>query len=354
MSSISSTLNRIMINNTTFTVYELVTEYVPPGTDVEGTICVPDSQRNWSWVGKNGITKMVKLVDSVFMGFPIPSCIFNKTRRSGGICHIYDGRHRIETLYKFYNDGFKWHDKLFSELCVEDQRVFLDRTIPVTVTTMASNNDLAEMFIRLNAGAPLKDSDLFWANRHTPFVSAVIRLVCNNDRLSRALGNLNMSNRPDLSNWVALIAGLHKRNAGNMTRSYVRICAEIGLDTVVDEAIIHDDISLFCALLEDANDSFPATDATKRKLKVVGTFGAFFFANLMAEGADIAVVVNKWHGIVGRLRGSAAKKMKMALRARGSANMTNSKIMHVLEVVDHYLETNEVDGDETDEEDDSV
>jgi len=65
-------------------------------------------------------------------------------------------------------------------------------------------------------------------------------------------------------------------------------------------------------------------------------------------------VMDKWHGIIGRLRGSAVKQMNMALRARGSQNMTNSKIMHVLEVVDHYLETNEVDGDETDEEDDSV
>ena len=358
MSSIIDHSRRISINNTQYTVEYLVNEYLPDNT---GTLFLPESQRNWAWNGKRGLAKMQSLVDSVFMGYPIPSLILNTTRRSGGRAQIYDGRHRIETLYNFFVDKFRWRGKLFSELCQEDTRIFLERTIPVTITCMASNNDLAEMFMRLNAGVPLKDSDLFWANRHTPFVDAVDRLVCKNDRLSLALGNLKMRNRPDLSNWVALVAGLHTNNAGNMTRSYVRVCAEIGLETMVDERSIRANINTWCKLLEDANEAYPTTDAEKRKLKTVGSVAAPFFGDLMnPDNADKRdEILAKWLGIIGRLRGAddVRKPMKLALHAPGEGNMTHAKINTIISQVNRYLETGGIDGDVDemdDEEDESV
>jgi len=347
--SIINYSRRIAINNTAFTVEYYVSEYNPDNT---GTLFLPESQRLWAWNYKKGLAKMVQLIDSVFMGFPIPSIILNNTRR-GGRSTIYDGRHRIETLHRFYTDQFPYKGKLFSELCEGDKRVFLERTIPATVTTMATANDLAEMFIRLNAGAPLKDSDLFWANRHTPLVESVIRLICNNDRLSAALGNLKLNNRPDLSNWVALVAGLHANNAGAMTRSYVRICDEIGLNAVVDERAIRSKLNAFCTLLEDANTEFPATDPEKRKLKSLGSFGAFFFADLM-RSADQALVIAKWIGIIGRLRGTeeASIQMKQVLRVSGPANMTNAKIETTMDAIDRYMETGVLGDVATEEGDD--
>jgi len=355
MSSVIDHSHRISINNTQYTVDYLVNEYLPDNT---GTLFLPESQRNWAWNHKRGLAKMQSLVDSVFMGYPIPSLILNTVRRSGGRAQIYDGRHRIETLYKYYTDQFLWKGKKFSELCADDRRIFMERTIPVTITCMASNNDLAEMFIRLNAGVPLKDSDLFWANRHMALVDAVDRLVCKNDRLSRALGNLNMRNRPDLSNWVALVSGLHANNAGFMTRSYVRICAEVDLETVVDERSIRDKLNAFCKLLEEANAAFPASDPEKRKLKSLGGFGAFFFGDLMnPENAEKReIIIAKWLGIIGRLRGpdEVRKPMKLALHVSGSMNMTHAKISRTIAVVNRYLETGAVDGDvdEADEDED--
>ena len=102
---------RIHIREDAWLVEDIVSSYNPDGT---GTIKLPVSQRQWAWKHKTGLKKMVKLVDSVMMGFPIPTCILN--RISGNEFQMYDGRHRIETLWNYVNDKFKWDDKLYSEL----------------------------------------------------------------------------------------------------------------------------------------------------------------------------------------------------------------------------------------------
>jgi hypothetical protein len=292
-------------------------------------------------------------------GYPIPSILLNRVK-SRRVYEVYDGRHRIETFWNFYNDKFKYKGKLFSELCNEDKRVFCDRTIPVTITTDANNFQLAEVFIRVNAGAPLKDFDLLWANRDSSLVKAVHSLIENHPRLSTALGGIPLNKRNDLANWSAFVAGLSTKNAGNFTTSYTRLSGDehIGLNLEVDETAVKEGLDAFVNLMEAANIAYPALPSDQKKYMKVGRIAAFFFAEWIPASADQKAVIHaKWLGVIGRLRGSNddADSMSNALHTTGAQNLTSSKVEQTLRQVNSFLAGNPVQvplDSESDSEDD--
>lgn len=328
---------RVHVQDQPWSVLDLVSEFAPDNT---GTIVVPDDQREWAWIHKTGLKKQEQLVDSVFYGFPIPSLILNKTSRTR--FEVYDGRHRIETLWRYFNNHFKWNGRLYSELCEEDKRIFRERTIPTTITQNATNGQLADMFIRLNSGAPLKDYDLLWARRSSRLVSATRRLVCQNARLSNALGGQDLSYRPDLSNWVGLVAGLSSWNAGNMTTSFVRLSGDtsLGLDREVREENVIVGLNALCSLLEAANTAYPVLPKEQKTLKKIGKLAAFFLHEwIEADEAAQPAVHAKWVSMIGRLRGSTEvrKAALAALSTTGAQNLTASRISDTLAQVNAYL-----------------
>lgn len=345
---------RVHVQDQPWTVLDLVTEFAP---DNSGTIVVPDDQREWAWKHKKGLEKQQNLVDSVFYGYPIPSLILNKINRTR--LEVYDGRHRIETLWRFFNDCFKWNDRFYSELSEDDKRIFRERTIPATITQNATNVQLGDMFIRLNSGAPLKDYDLLWAKRDSPLVSATRRLVCGNARLSNALGGQDLHYRPDLGNWVALTAGLSTWNAGNMTSSFIRLSDKsLGLNMEIREENIIAGVNALCVLLEDANRMYPVLAKEQRKLKKIGRLTAFFLHEWMeADEEGRAVVHAKWLTILEHLRGpdSVRKLADRATHTTGAQNLTIDRIKDTIAQVNIYLAGESValaDGIDDDEDDD--
>jgi hypothetical protein len=326
---------RVHVEHAAWSVLTIVRDYRPDNT---GALVLPEGQRQWAWKAQRGLGRQRKLIDSVVYGFPIPSLILNKKSRS---CYeIYDGRHRIETLWRYFTDKFKWNGKLYSELCAEDQRIFKERTLPTTITEDVTNEQLAEIFFRLNSGSPLKDYDYLWARRDSALVSATRRLVCSNQRLSAALGNIDLANRTDLANWAAVVAGLSTWNSGNMTTSYIRLSEGegLGLETEIREDRVVAGVEALCSLLESANVAYPVLVKEQKKLKKVGKMIAFFLHEWMeAENRDN--VHAKWLDIIGRLRGSdaIAKPMLAALSTTGAQNLTSTKISETLAQVASYL-----------------
>jgi len=303
------------------------------------TIHIPASQRDWAWKGKRGQKKMEDFIDSIMNNYAIPNCIVY--RKGLNTFDVYDGRHRFETIRKYKNDEFAWKGRKYSELSAEEQQKFNSREIPVTIISDATPEVLAEMFLRMNDGAPLKDYDRFWANRFTPFIQAVEHLIQKNERLSACLGNYTMAKREDLANWVALLSGLSTGSGSNMTTSYIRVCEEIGLNRVVDEDAVKADLDVLCELLETANELYPALDKEKKELKKVGKIIAFFFHDWFTSNRNRNVIA-KWVGIIGKLRGSdqERKEMKAALSTTGAQNLTSKKVETVLRQVNNYLENN--------------
>lgn len=302
------------------------------------SIHVPNSQRDWAWKGKRGKKKMESFIDSIMNNYAIPSCIMYRTGLN--TFDVYDGRHRFETIQRYKNDEFVWNTRKYSELSAEDQQRFNSREIPVTIISDASMAVLAEMFLRMNDGAPLKDYDRYWANRFMPLIQAVERLIQNNERLSACLGNNDMKKREDLANWVALLSGLATVKAGNMTTSYLRVCEEIGLDYIVPDTV-NADLDVLCELLETANERYPALDKDKKELKKVGKIIAFFFHDWFTSNRNRNVIA-KWVDVIGKLRGSEQEReeMKAALSTSGAQNLTSQKVIDVLRQVNNHIENN--------------
>jgi hypothetical protein len=164
--------------------------------------------------------------------------------------------------------------------------------------------------------------------------------VCSNQRLSSALGGVDLTYRNDLANWTAVVAGLSTWNSGNMTTSYLRLSGDkgLGLDMVINEDRVNDGINALCNLLEAANVAYPVLVKEQKKLKKVGKIIAFFLHEWMGtENRD--AVHAKWLDIIGRIRGSddIAKPMLTALRTTGAQNLTTDKISETLAQVATYL-----------------
>jgi hypothetical protein len=326
--------------------------------NLDGNLYLPASQRMWAWKDKRGMKKMIKLIDSVMSGFPIPSCILHRV--SNRRYEVYDGRHRIETMWKYKNGEFKWNDKFYQDLSVVEKDLFNRRRIPLTIVSGATPSQLADAFIRLNSGSPLKDSDMFWAMKDSSLLKAVDRLIHKNERLSTALGKQDLKNRPDLSNWVALVYSLATRNSGNMTTSYIRISndSDGGLDVEVDDVFVKQGIDAVCSVLEAAwlkldgvelmGGPARVPDSEKKKFKKVGKIMAFFLEEWMKSDNKLATIT-KWRDIVVRYR--TEPNVPRAFAVNGGY-LTSAKIKTVLTRLNYFLETGKLDDDSSYESED--
>jgi len=355
----------IDIDETTWTVKEIVAGFNPDYTS--GVLVIPDGQRQWAWTNAKKNQKE-NLIDSIIRGYPIPGCILNK--REQFKFDIYDGRHRIETLYKFKNDEFKWNNMLYSELDAPTQERFNKRKIAMTIVENPLPSVLGEAFIRINSGTPLKDYDMFWSKNQTPLMLSVNTNIIQNSRLATALGNLEMDPKPAkgtgrkfIANWVALVYGLATKDAGNITTSYFRISTDVdrgGLNNPASNPEVKDGIDAYCTVLENAWDAVGdiATNTVKRSFKKVGYVAAFFLAEWLS--GDKAAAIKKWTDVVVQLVTQADEikkekdklkkkvpKMKMALSVTGAQNLTSGKISKVLAQVNRYLETGDTPFSET-------
>ena len=101
------------------------------------------------------------LIDTIIRGFPIPKLFIRhdidmKTKKS--MRELVDGQQRLRTILSYVDDGFKllkvhnkeFGGKYFSELPQDIQKRILKYEISVDVLNEASDNEILEMFARIN------------------------------------------------------------------------------------------------------------------------------------------------------------------------------------------------------------
>ena len=353
---------RIAVEEGSKPVKNLATNFVGKKEARPLSYALPESQREWAWEsGDKRRAKQAKFIDSVMHNYPIQGIILNLV---GDHYDIYDGRHRIETLSEYRNNVFKWNGALYRDLSADDREKFDNRLIPVTITEGATAEQLADIFIRLNSGKKLTDSDMLHAYRDTPFVKAVETNIISCERLKHALGNPNMGHRTYLANWAAMAAGLMTQNAGNMTNSYLRLYdATNGLSCTEEQATrIEDGVEAYCALLEQANTEAPLDLTNKkecgkaRELRKVGKIAAYFFHEFMAaeDEEESEAVMEKYVTVVVRLRSSVKRvqeAMENALTTPGAQNLNAKKVQNVVKKITDHLNDDAAFENEDDEED---
>lgn len=125
-------------------------------------------------------------IDSLLRGYHAPAFYFhiksNLMDRFGGeFIEIIDGQQRVNAICKFMDDGFplldpsdekgfrfpnfvkdmpcEWGGKRFSKLPEEFQKALYDHKVVVYEITTDDDNEVRDLFIRLQAGVPLTPQD---------------------------------------------------------------------------------------------------------------------------------------------------------------------------------------------------
>ena len=124
------------------------------------------------------------LIDTILQELPIPK-IYIRTildsKRQTSIREIVDGQQRIRSICEFANDEFalssrseKFKGKKYSDLSVEDQENFLGFTLTVEHLLNASDDDIIDIFARLNSyTVTLNAAEMRHAKYQTEFKFAV-------------------------------------------------------------------------------------------------------------------------------------------------------------------------------------
>jgi hypothetical protein len=364
MASIIESDRRFDTKLENWSVNDLVRRYTPPTKefpDGNGRLFLPPSQRQWSWIGKNRVKKQEKLIDSVLHNYPIPSIILNFREGAADRWEIYDGRHRIETLWNFKNNRFSICGKFYKDFDEHDKRYFDERLLPVIVTSQATPSQLADVFLRLNSGTPLKSHDYCWAAKDTPLVSKTCKILeSERDRFFPLFGDLEITNRKSLPNWVSIMAGVSCNNAGFMTTAFERLSTEgddsngKGLDRCPtdEQAISAMDAlyRLYSGFLSSSED-LKIKPSDRRKFATVGFINAYFLHDWMeeikTEGGTGETSIQNWMKVLRFIHENPKEGNKLR-SVSGAQNLNMAKILKVVHNVHTWLETGVVDGDETD------
>jgi hypothetical protein len=364
MSSIIDSSRRLRTEVQSWTARRIANEYTPPnettGGGNDGRLYLPRHQRLWCWKGRHGLKRQMRVMDSLFHNYPVGTIIVNKLEEGGRDRYqIYDGRHRIETIYNFFNDRFSIPTcdgsiKLkYSELNPLDRFCIESAVVPVIVVENATTAQMADIFVRLNSGKALTDADFCWANIDKPLVASTLNVMLRNDRFSSVLGGLRFGSssdlRTDLPHWIGLLLGIATGCAPNMTTSFVRLSDFLDVD--VDCAAVEAGLDALFALLTAANTAAPlAKPARYRAYRKLGFINAFFLADWMAVGTDAQpAVIEKWTRVISHIR---TENSNALVKVAGAQNLDGNKIETILKRVNKWIEKGHSDDASTESSDD--
>jgi len=117
----------------------------------------PDYQRDlvWNQEDKEG------LIESILNHVDIGKFVMFRRdyKHDGDLYEIIDGKQRLSTLIEFYEDRFKYKNKLFSELNPSDQRHIGNYPVSVAFLERVDKNVILNTFVRLNTGGKPQDPD---------------------------------------------------------------------------------------------------------------------------------------------------------------------------------------------------
>lgn len=145
--------------------------------DFNGSIIIaPDYQRGYRFK----LDDEIKLVESVFLGIPIPPIFFATDKfKEARVRNVVDGQHRLRALHRFLNGIFKLDNlellpelngKYFGDLDIELKGDYLDAIIDtITFSDFPGIEFEMEIFSRYNKGTkPLSPQEI----RHAAYNSS--------------------------------------------------------------------------------------------------------------------------------------------------------------------------------------
>ncbi|MFK7780522.1 MAG: DUF262 domain-containing protein [Candidatus Gracilibacteria bacterium] len=153
----------------------------------KGYYYIPPFQRSYVWTN----SQASKLIESIFLGLPIPSIFLGQDADSNKY-FVIDGQQRLMSLLKFYQDDFKlsgidkrWKGKKYSDLTDTEQFQLGDFSIhAIIVKEGADVNDdsIYQIFERINTGGVnLQAQEIRASSYHGKFNDLLNKLAENKE-----------------------------------------------------------------------------------------------------------------------------------------------------------------------------
>ena len=170
---------------------------------------IPEHQRFPNW----NKDKKKLLINSILNNYPIHSIICSKhhdfiDNKVKEYLDIEDGQTRLSILQEYYEGGFAdEYGNYFEDLSLSDQRIFENYEVSIEVIEVEDENEIHEIFDRLQMGQPLRDCDKFWNWKSQPLVKYALELI-GTGLLNPYMGTSKFSSqkRDRLSDIVGLLS----------------------------------------------------------------------------------------------------------------------------------------------------
>lgn len=108
----------------------------------------PDYQRDHVWE----LEDKVDLIDSILAKRDIGKFVINHRpwHDTEPLNEVIDGKQRLSAIKEFYEDGFRYKGKLFSELHPRDRATFEGKAVAVAITNELNRTEILKIFLAVN------------------------------------------------------------------------------------------------------------------------------------------------------------------------------------------------------------
>lgn len=214
------------------------------------------------------------LIDSILQGYEVP--IMYAKRLDNGVYDMLDGKQRSTSIFEFINDQFAlsnmseqfedFEDLYFSQLDDEMKEVILDFQITIKYFDGISDDEVKEMFFRLNNGKPLTNFEQIKAKCKS--LSAVQRIVAESPIFDFSKTGKKMTEERKMELVYKVWTMLHIENPSLEKKDLNPIM----LETVIDEKTEKEILSVLNRIYECYTYlNNIATEETKKINKKVST-----------------------------------------------------------------------------------
>lgn len=117
----------------------------------------PDYQRGNVW----GHEDKLLLIESIMAKRDIGKFVVNNRpwNDEGPLQEIVDGKQRLSCIKEFYEDGFKYKGKFYSELHYYDRITFKNHSVSVAMLNEASREEILKTFLAVNITGKVQNFD---------------------------------------------------------------------------------------------------------------------------------------------------------------------------------------------------
>ncbi|MCL6547806.1 MAG: DUF262 domain-containing protein [Alicyclobacillus sp.] len=213
------------------------------------------------------------LIHSILMGYPIPAVF--ATRNERGTYLFLDGKQRLTTIFSYLNDEFSLvgvssvdgeevADRKFSELSEQMQHRITHYAVDVNRVEDISQQEMEELFYRLNNGVPLRRIETTRAilgGRVLKFVENIASMDFFAEKVN--LSKASRQRYVDQELILQILALVHNRDTGFSGEEIQSFVAELRNVEIRDE--LRAKMQNACFYL---NEAFPRKEKFLKKVHV--------------------------------------------------------------------------------------